>query len=69
MHIGIYTCIAENENGQATATAKITVERTRSAPRLIIEPFDLEAFTGTSIELPCKADETEGTQVSWYDCD
>ncbi|XP_065362237.1 peroxidasin [Calliphora vicina] len=62
---GIYTCIAENENGHAIAAATITVERTRSAPHLIIEPYDLEAFTGTSIELPCKADETEDIQITW----
>ncbi|KAI8116975.1 Peroxidasin [Lucilia cuprina] len=62
---GIYTCIAENENGHATAAATITVERTHSAPHLLIEPYDLEAFTGTSIELPCKADESEGIQITW----
>ncbi|TMW42476.1 hypothetical protein DOY81_012444, partial [Sarcophaga bullata] len=62
---GTYTCIAENENGHATASATIVVERSRSAPHLIIEPYDLEAFTGTSIELPCQADETEGIQITW----
>ncbi|XP_075162195.1 peroxidasin [Haematobia irritans] len=62
---GVYTCIAENDNGRTNISATVTVERTRSAPRFLVEPFDLNALTGTSIELPCKTEETDGIQITW----
>uniref|UniRef100_A0A1A9WTL6 Ig-like domain-containing protein n=1 Tax=Glossina brevipalpis TaxID=37001 RepID=A0A1A9WTL6_9MUSC len=61
---GLYTCIAENESGRATIAATVTVEKLLGIPRILIEPFNLEAFTGTTIELPCKAEEPSGIKVN-----
>ncbi|XP_061393833.1 peroxidasin [Musca vetustissima] len=62
---GVYTCIAENENGHTKVSATVTVERVNSAPRLLIKPFDLDALSGTSIELPCKTEDSDGIQITW----
>uniref|UniRef100_A0A1B0AI49 Ig-like domain-containing protein n=1 Tax=Glossina pallidipes TaxID=7398 RepID=A0A1B0AI49_GLOPL len=62
---GLYTCIAENESGRTTIAATVTVERMLGVPRIFIEPFNLEAFTGTTIELPCKAAEPSGIKLTW----
>lgn len=62
---GIYTCIAENENGHTYVSATVTVEKMHTAPRLLIEPFNLDALGGTTIELPCKAEESDGIQITW----
>lgn len=66
--LGLYTCIAENESGRTTIAATVTVERMLGVPRISIEPFNLEAFTGTTIELPCKAAEPSGIKVSSRQC-
>lgn len=45
--------------------ATIKVERSQSPPQLAIEPSNLVAITGTTIELPCQADQPEdGLQVN-----
>ncbi|XP_037881152.1 peroxidasin isoform X2 [Glossina fuscipes] len=62
---GLYTCIAENENGRTTIAATVTVEGMLGIPRISIEPFNLEAFIGTTIELPCKAAEPSGIKLTW----
>ncbi|XP_043950846.1 peroxidasin isoform X1 [Drosophila biarmipes] len=65
-HAGVYRCIARNENGETSLEATIKVERSQSPPHLAIEPSNLAAITGTTIELPCQADQPEdGLQISW----
>ncbi|KAH8305592.1 hypothetical protein KR059_002341 [Drosophila kikkawai] len=65
-HAGIYRCTARNENGETSVEATIKVERSQSPPRVAIEPSNLVAITGTTIELPCQADQQEdGLQISW----
>lgn len=62
---GVYRCTASNENGEVSAEATIKVERSQSPPRLAIEPSNLVAITGTTIELPCQAEQPEdGLQAS-----
>jgi len=62
---GVYRCIARNENGETSMEATIKVERSQSPPHLAIEPSNLAAITGTTIELPCQADQPEdGLQVN-----
>uniref|UniRef100_T1GI43 Ig-like domain-containing protein n=1 Tax=Megaselia scalaris TaxID=36166 RepID=T1GI43_MEGSC len=51
-----YTCVAENSKGKREVTAEITVESPQGPPRLQFEPYNMDAFTGTTIELPCKAE-------------
>lgn len=63
--LGVYRCTASNENGEVSAEATIKVEHSQSPPRLAIEPSNLVAITGTTIELPCQAEQPEdGMQVS-----
>ncbi|KAI8039124.1 hypothetical protein M5D96_007841, partial [Drosophila gunungcola] len=65
-HSGVYRCTARNENGETSVEATIKVERSQSPPHLAIEPSNLVAITGTTIELPCQADQPEdGLQISW----
>ncbi|EDW17736.2 peroxidasin [Drosophila mojavensis] len=65
-HAGVYRCTASNENGEVSAEATIKVEHSQSPPRLAIEPSNLVAITGTTIELPCQAEQPEdGLQIVW----
>ncbi|ALC43349.1 Pxn [Drosophila busckii] len=65
-HAGVYRCTASNENGEVSAWAEIKVEQSQSPPRLAIEPSNLVAITGTTIELPCQAEQPEdGMQITW----
>ncbi|XP_060651867.1 LOW QUALITY PROTEIN: peroxidasin [Drosophila nasuta] len=65
-HAGVYRCIASNENGEVSAWAAIKVEQSQQPPRLAIEPSNLVAITGTTIELPCQAEQQEdGLQIVW----
>lgn len=62
---GVYRCTASNENGEVSDEATIKVEHLQSPPRLAIEPSNLVAITGTTIELPCQAEHPEdGLQAS-----
>ncbi|XP_050334425.1 peroxidasin [Bactrocera neohumeralis] len=62
---GIYTCIAQNYNGNVSIQANVTVYDSEQKPRLIIEPYDLEVILGTIFEIPCKAEDHNGVQVIW----
>ncbi|KAH8303803.1 hypothetical protein KR018_006943 [Drosophila ironensis] len=65
-HAGVYRCTARNENGERSAEAIVKVERLEAPPRVAIEPSNLVAITGTTIELPCQAEQPEdGLQISW----
>lgn len=56
-YIGQYTCVAENEAGTARVSADIEVQNgIGSAPQLIIEPYDIDALPGSTIEMPCQSD-------------
>ena len=61
--LGQYTCIAENSKGKREVTAEITVENAQGPPHLIFEPYNMDVFPGTSIELPCKAEGDAHPQV------
>ncbi|EDV96683.1 peroxidasin [Drosophila grimshawi] len=65
-HAGVYRCTASNENGEVSVEATIKVEHSQTPPRLAIEPSNLVAITGTTIELPCQAEHHEtGLQIVW----
>lgn len=49
--------------GQSSVNAFISVVNSFGPPRLIFEPDDVEAFTGTTIELPCKGEGDPTPQV------
>ncbi|XP_062542992.1 peroxidasin [Armigeres subalbatus] len=62
---GRYTCVAENELGNVEATAELAVINDVGPPRFLFEPYDLEAIEGTTIELPCKAEDDDIMQTKW----
>lgn len=62
---GMYICVAENSNGKTESGAKLTVRSIRGAPKLLVEPYDLEAFPGSKIEIPCKGEGEPIPQVKW----
>lgn len=53
---GHYVCVAENSLGSDEASATIEVVNPYGPPVLVYEPYDIEAFPGTTIELPCGAE-------------
>ncbi|EDS44213.1 peroxidasin [Culex quinquefasciatus] len=57
---GSYECRAENELGTASSGAvEVTVINDVGPPRFLFEPYDLDAIEGTTIELPCKAEDDD----------
>lgn len=42
--------------GKAEATATITIKKDLGPPTLIFEPYDIEAISGTTIEMPCQGE-------------
>lgn len=56
--------MAENELGSVEAAAEVSVINDVGPPRFLFEPYDLEAIEGTTIELPCKAEDDDILQVS-----
>ncbi|XP_058835456.1 peroxidasin isoform X2 [Topomyia yanbarensis] len=59
---GTYVCVAENELGSAESAAEVAVINDVGPPKFLFEPYDLEAVEGTTIELPCKAEEGDDVQ-------
>lgn len=66
--LGRYICVAENTVGITEAVADIKVEITSAPPKLIFEPYDIDALPGTTIELPCQGEGTPPPEVcTMYD--
>lgn len=62
---GEYRCIADNGLGTKEASAYVKVISASGPPRLFFEPYDMEAFQGTTIELPCKSEGDDSVEVKW----
>lgn len=62
---GMYVCVAENSNGKTESGASLTVRSIRGAPKLLVEPYDLETFPGSKIEIPCKGEGEPTPLVKW----
>ncbi|XP_067643898.1 peroxidasin [Eurosta solidaginis] len=62
---GIYTCIAHNLNGKTSVQANVAIDGAGALPRIVIEPFDLEAIAGSIFEMPCKPEDDTNVQVIW----
>uniref|UniRef100_A0AAG5DEK2 Cell adhesion molecule-related/down-regulated by oncogenes n=1 Tax=Anopheles atroparvus TaxID=41427 RepID=A0AAG5DEK2_ANOAO len=61
---GTYVCVAENELGIAEVEAEVVVINV-GPPRFLFEPYDLDAIEGTTIEMPCKAENDDILQIKW----
>ncbi|XP_039227468.1 Down syndrome cell adhesion molecule-like protein Dscam2 isoform X4 [Drosophila yakuba] len=61
-HRGSYSCVAENQAGQATYSANLQVN---VPPRWILEPTDKAFAQGSDAKVECKADGFPKPQVTW----
>ncbi|XP_041772319.1 peroxidasin isoform X2 [Anopheles merus] len=61
---GTYVCVAENELGIAEVEAEVVVINV-GPPRFLFEPYDLDAIEGTTVEMPCKAENDDILQIKW----
>ncbi|XP_053674743.1 peroxidasin [Anopheles nili] len=61
---GTYVCVAENELGIAEVEAEVLVINV-GPPRFLFEPYDLDAIEGTTVEMPCKAENDDILQIKW----
>ncbi|XP_050073401.1 peroxidasin isoform X1 [Anopheles maculipalpis] len=61
---GTYACVAENELGIAEVEAEVVVINA-GPPRFLFEPYDLDAIEGTTVEMPCKAENDDILQIKW----
>uniref|UniRef100_A0A4Y0BLU1 Peroxidasin n=1 Tax=Anopheles funestus TaxID=62324 RepID=A0A4Y0BLU1_ANOFN len=61
---GTYICVAENELGIAEVEAEVVVINV-GPPRFLFEPYDLDAIEGTTVEMPCKAENDDILQIKW----
>lgn len=62
----IYVCEAWNEVGMREVSASVLIEKTSHKPaKLIYKPNNIEAFEGSTIELPCKAIGDPKPGISW----
>ncbi|XP_055533794.1 peroxidasin isoform X2 [Wyeomyia smithii] len=62
---GTYVCVAESELGKVESAAEIVVINDVGPPKFLFEPYDLEGIEGTTIELPCKAEDDNIQQTKW----
>lgn len=62
---GQYRCIAESSTGTDDATAFVHIQSPKGPPRLAFEPYDMDAYQGTTIEIPCQADAGTAAEVKW----
>uniref|UniRef100_A0A182S5N2 Ig-like domain-containing protein n=1 Tax=Anopheles maculatus TaxID=74869 RepID=A0A182S5N2_9DIPT len=60
---GTYVCVAENELGIAEVEAEVVVINV-GPPRFLFEPYDLDAIEGTTVEMPCKAENDDILQAA-----
>lgn len=52
--------------GSAETVASVEIQSLANPPHLIIEPYDLEALQGATIELPCMGDGDPPPQVRMH---
>ena len=64
-HAGLYTCRAHNRLGYIEATAKLTVQARPVPLELLVVPHDMTALSGTTVQLPCRAQGSPRPQIKW----
>ncbi|KAL1518075.1 hypothetical protein ABEB36_001755 [Hypothenemus hampei] len=63
---GLYICEARNELGTREVSARVKVSKFDSRPpKLVFKPYNIEAFIGSTIELPCKATGDPNPGITW----
>lgn len=63
---GQYRCIAESASGTDDATAFVHISAPIAGPpRLAFEPYDQDAFVGSTIEIPCQTEDASAAEVKW----
>lgn len=75
---GLYTCRAQNSVGFKETSAHLVVsgvhrdtstqyfaQRDGPVPRLVITPYNMDAPSGSTIEIPCKAEGDPKPTITW----
>lgn len=62
---GEYRCIAESSSGTDDATAFVHISSPQGPPRLAFEPYDQDAYQGSTIEIPCQTEGGSAAEVKW----
>ncbi|XP_050301684.1 peroxidasin isoform X2 [Anthonomus grandis grandis] len=63
---GLYVCEAKNELGSREVSARVKVSQSDDRPpKLIYKPYNIEAFIGSTIELPCRAQGDPNPGITW----
>lgn len=66
MFTGTYVCSILHESGVVEASGVLEVVTSRGPPTLLFEPYDLDAYPGTTIELPCRGEGDPTPQVKCF---
>lgn len=62
----LYICEARNEMGIREVSASVNVKNlSYKPPKLIYKPYNIEAFVGSTIEMPCKAIGDPKPGITW----
>lgn len=62
----LYICEARNEMGIREVSASVHIKNiSYKPPKLIYKPYNIEAFVGSTIEMPCKAIGDPKPGITW----
>lgn len=63
---GSYLCRAVNSEGMVEITGVLQIEKIRfTRPKIVVKPFDTEAYRETSVQLPCEVESETEASVEW----
>lgn len=62
---GEYRCFAESPSGSDDATTFVHISAPRGPPQFAFEPYDQDAFQGSTIEIPCQTQDGASAEVKW----
>lgn len=63
---GLYICEARNIQGSREVGVEVKVKSLNiTSPKFIYKPYNIEAFVGSSIEMPCQAEGTPTPGIQW----
>lgn len=62
----LYICEARNDMGIREVSASVIVKNVSyKLPKLVYKPYNIEAFVGSTIEMPCKATGEPKPGITW----
>lgn len=65
-NFGTYLCRAENSEGFIELSTDVKVKKYSNIPPVLVyKPYDMEAFLGSKIEMPCKSEGSPTPKILW----